>query len=107
MKSSDGDSTYVVQFIFDAGKLSVYCACIAGALGKICKHKISLLNGDGGSLVDSGQDGRVAEVQKWIMQSDWPALLRLFGEAEVRASAAQTELARMKKKMEAGMKNGL
>ena len=107
VKSSDGETTYVVQFILDAEKLSVFCTCSAGEFGKICKHKLALLNGDRSLLVDDGDTLGFAEVQGWIKQSEWPTLLNLFNESEEKFKVAQAELAKIKKRVEAAMKNGL
>lgn len=107
VNSSDGETTYVVQFIFEAKKLSVFCTCSAGEFGKICKHKLALLNGDRSLLVDDSDALGFVEVQGWIKQSEWPTLLSLFNEGEEKFKIAQTELAKTKKKVEAAMKNGL
>ena len=107
VKSSDGDSTYVVQFILDAEKISVFCTCSAGAFGRICKHKLSLLNGDKSLLVDSTGTETFSEVQDWIKRSAWPELLSLFNDGEISVKVAQAEFAKAKKKIEAAMRNGL
>lgn len=107
VKSSDGETTYVVQFIIEAEKLSIFCACPAGEFGKICKHKLALLNGDRTMLVVDGSSGGFDDVQEWIKQSEWRALLNSFNESEERVKVAQTDLAKLKKRIEAAMKNGL
>ncbi len=107
VKSSDGETTYVVQFIFDAEKLSVFCTCSAGEFGKICKHKLALLNGDRNLLVDDSNALRFADIQGWVQRSEWPTLLSLFNEGEEKFKVAQAEFAKTKKKVEAAMKNGL
>ena len=107
VKSSGGETTYVVQFILHAEKLSVVCTCSAGEFGKICKHKLALLNGDKDLLVDDSNALGFLEVQGWIKQSEWPTLLNLFNEGEEKFKVAQAELAKTKKKVEAAMKSGL
>ena len=108
VKSSDGDSTYVVQFVLDAEKLSIFCNCSAGAFGKFCKHKILLLAGDSSLLDAGGRNDGFSEVQEWIAQSGtWPVLLKQFIECEKAFGIAQAEYANVKKKIESGMKNGI
>lgn len=107
VKSSDGDSTYVVQFILVAEKLSVYCSCSAGAFGRSCKHKLALLNGDRKLLFENGTNEGFDEVQVWIKRSAWPALLVALDSAEERYRVAKSEAEKIKKTIEAGMKNGL
>lgn len=107
VKSSDGNSAYVVQFLFDADKLSVFCDCSAGVFGKICKHKLALLTGDDSTVANADSVEAFREVQKWISQSMWPTLLSELQISEENARIAQSELARSKKKIEAAMKHGV
>lgn len=107
VNSSSADSTYAVQFTFDVGKLSVFCTCSAGAFGKLCKHKLALLTGDSSTLANNESIEGLKEVQKWIDQSMWPILLSELQISEENTRVAQSELAKIKKKIEAGMKNGV
>jgi hypothetical protein len=49
--SSSGEP-YNIQFIFSDNQFTVFCNCQAGIFGKLCKHKIGLLDGDPSLLLD-------------------------------------------------------
>ena len=105
--SSDGESTYVVQFVFDEGKLSVFCDCAAGEYGKICKHKLSFLNDDKSLLAEGSLFEEFENIQKWIRQSTWPPLLLNLSKAEQQVKFSQAQLADAKKQIEKAMNQGI
>ena len=105
-KSSSGDASYVVQFFFDAGKLSVFCNCSAGEFGKICKHKLSFLAGEKELLSSDDQAEALIKVQEWCSMSELKMLLASFRAAEDQVATAQATLAAAKKRIEIAMKHG-
>lgn len=105
--SSDGVTTYVVEFSLESGKLSIYCGCPAGILGKWCKHKMKLVSGDvSGVLGTSGEDDFV-EVQNWVGKSEFPRLLDEMKLAEVEMQTAKTKVDNVKKALEKAAQKGV
>jgi len=61
VRSSDGVTTYAVEFSLESGKLHIHCSCPAGVLGKWCKHKMWLISGDVAGVLGS-RAADIAEV---------------------------------------------
>ena len=107
IKSSDGVTSYVVEFILEAGMLHVYCGCPAGVFGKWCKHKMQLMTGDiSGACVISGTDDMV-ELQDWISKSEFARLLAEMKLAEDEMREAKTKMDRVKKALEKAAQKGM
>ena len=107
VRSSDGVTTYVVEFSLESSKLHVYCSCPAGMLGKWCKHKMKLVSGDvSGVLGTSGADDFV-EVQNWVGKSEFPRLLDEMKLAENEMQEAKTKMDNLKKALEKAAQKGM
>ncbi|MDP1679913.1 MAG: hypothetical protein Q8L02_07370 [Candidatus Nitrotoga sp.] len=107
IKSSDGVTSYVVEFVLEAGKLHVYCGCPAGVFGKWCKHKMQLMTGDmSGACAISGADDMV-ELQTWISKSEFARLLVEMKLAENEMREAKTKMDRTKKALEKAAQKGM
>lgn len=94
--SSDGVTTYAVEFSLESGKLHVYCGCPAGVLGNWCKHKMWLISGDLSGVIDS-RTADMFEVQDWIRNSEFPRLLDEMKLAVDEMQAAKTKMDNVKK----------
>src|SRR3989338_1650740 len=107
VRSSDGVSTYSVEFSLESGKLHVFCGCPAGELGKWCKHKMRLVSGNvAGVLGDSGTSD-MAEVLTWIKNSEFPRLLDEMKSAESEMQVAKTKMDNVKKALEKAARKGV
>lgn len=104
--SSDGVTTYAVEFSLESGKLHVYCGCPAGILGKWCKHKMRLISGDVSGVLGSGAADMV-EVLGWIKNSEFPRLLGEIKLAENEMQAAKTKMDNVKKALEKAAQKGV
>lgn len=105
--SSDGVTTYVVEFSFEFGKLHIYCSCPAGVLGKWCKHKMQLISGDVSGVMDTSSVADFVEMQNWIRSSEFPRLLDALKSAEEEMQSAKTKMNNVKKELEKAAKKGL
>ena len=47
---------YKVTFTIDQGDTKATCTCKAGLIGILCKHRLSLLDGEKGALVSDNSD---------------------------------------------------
>ncbi len=105
--SSDGVTTYVVEFSFESDKLHVYCSCSAGVFGKWCKHKMQLLSGDISGVIDTSSVADFVEVQNWVRSSEFPRLLEALKSAEEEMQSAKTKMNYVKKALEKAAQKGL
>lgn len=66
-----GSSTepYELTFIKDGDSLTALCNCPAGTFGNLCKHRVSVLEGDTGSVIDTDKD-KVNKVVAWLPGTD-------------------------------------
>lgn len=106
VRSSDGVTTYAVEFSLESGKLAVHCSCPAGALGKWCKHKMCLISGDVSGVIGSGADD-VVEVLGWIRNSEFPRLLGEIKLAENEMQAAKIKMDNLKKALGKAAQKGV
>jgi hypothetical protein len=92
---------YEVTFIKDGDSLTALCSCPAGQYGNFCKHRISILEGDGKAIV-SDNAGRVATIIRWLHGTDVAAALSEFREIE-KADQPKSALVAAKKKLARAM----
>lgn len=104
--SSDGVTTYAVEFSLESGKLHVYCGCPAGVLGKWCKHKMRLISGDVSGVFGSGA-ANMDEVLGWIRNSEFPRLLGEMKLAEDEMQTAKVKMDNVKKALEKAGRKGV
>lgn len=106
-RSSSSDRHYKVAFVFEDEKLSVHCDCQAGAFGRICNHKLALLDNDSSMLYEAEQKDQLAATQEWVKQTGYPSFLTELREAESGLGKNKKELKRLKNQIEKAIKNGL
>lgn len=105
--SSDGVTTYILEFSDDTQKLYVYCNCPAGKLGKWCKHKLKLISGDDSMLVGSSKLADFIEVRNLIKNTKFQQLLDTLKVAEEEIQLAKAKMNKAKKALEKASQNGL
>ncbi|HBR95236.1 MAG TPA: hypothetical protein DEA90_13835 [Opitutae bacterium] len=105
-KSSSGDHSYTVDFIKEGELLSVFCNCPAGALGKLCKHKLQLLSGDNSMLHSDGDIEKLNELQAWVRASTFPNLQLKLSELESEIASLKLKIKKEKKNIEKKIKEG-
>ncbi|EEQ9433232.1 SWIM zinc finger family protein [Escherichia coli] len=50
--SSRGDGFYDVTISDNSGNLEIECTCMAGEMGTMCKHRIAVITGKYGNIID-------------------------------------------------------
>ncbi|MFH1984724.1 MAG: SWIM zinc finger family protein [Pseudomonadota bacterium] len=68
--SSQQGLAYAVNISIDDRVFRIDCACPAGTHGLLCKHIISILNGNKGILFDPTQGDELAEITHIISKSE-------------------------------------
>lgn len=61
-------SPYKVVFLKSGNNIQADCTCRAGIVGMLCKHRLSILDGDNRAVVSDNTD-EVAEVASWLAGS--------------------------------------
>ena len=105
-KSSSGSEPYKVDFVVENNIMTVHCNCPAGRLGKFCKHKIRMLQGDYDVLYDDDQCDQLDKISDWIQKSDFLDLIferskfrTALREAEEKVNAIKKEMRPVQEKM--------
>jgi len=100
VRSSDGISSYKVDFLVSDDSTVVLCSCPAGVKGKACKHKILLLKNRFELLVDTQQIEQLDSVLKDLQKSKLFNELQCLEEAESAYELTLLSLNRAKKRFE-------
>ena len=101
VKGSAADP-YEVTFIKDGDSLTALCTCPAGQFGNFCKHRITILDGDGRAIV-SDNASRVATIVEWLQGTDVAAAMSEYRKLEQAAGVSKSVLAAAKKKLARAM----
>lgn len=98
--SSDGHSKYQVTFTWKEPNLTVVCTCPAGVLGKMCRHKESLMNGDASALFDPKECSQLSDTMQWIRASAISEAIENCKSAQIDFENAQKTLKQAKRDLE-------
>ena len=101
VKGSSKDP-YELTFIKDGASLTALCTCPAGSFGNSCKHRVAVLDGDSGAVVDDDQ-AKVATVVGWLAGTDVEAALSEMRGADADPNATKASKAAAKKKLARAM----
>ena len=94
VKGSSADP-YETTFIKDGVSLTALCTCPAGSFGNFCKHRIAILDGDAGAVLDDDAK-RVPTVVEWMVGTDVGAALAELREAETSKDKGAIAIAKRK-----------
>ena len=97
------DEPYQVTFTKEGDNLNAFCSCPAGKNGQYCKHRFNLLGGSTKSI-ESGNEGDVETILKWLVGSDVEAAMDVVHEATRLALDAKKNLQQAKKKVAKAMR---
>ena len=88
-------------------KVSVFCDCPAGALGRFCKHKAGVVAGDTAllALPDEEKD-EWAEACQMMSQSTLPTKLAELREAEKDPEVSKQQIKSLKMRISRLMQDG-
>lgn len=89
-------SPYKVVFRKDGGNLKATCNCKAGVNGMLCKHRLSILDGDKGAVVSENPD-QVVEVASWLAGSNVADAISEVVSLEAQKKQIEAKIKRAKK----------
>ena len=79
---------YKIVFQNNESVLSATCSCQAGAMGQVCKHRVSILEGSASDVV-SGNEAEIATVISWLPGSKLALAMSALSEAEADLDKAK------------------
>lgn len=97
---------YLVVFTHSENGVSATCNCQAGVFGKLCKHKLALLQGDSSMLFDPTEDQQLLELSALVQKTSYPKFLSEIHQAELAQIKAKKILDQNKKLLEKALKEG-
>jgi len=100
VRSSDGVSSYLIEMTVSSLELAVQCSCPAGIKGRLCKHKVHLLDNDVSILVDKQQEEDLRLVLSSTRDSASLIELQRYKEAELACNAASASFEQTRKRLE-------
>lgn len=107
VKSSSRPVPYGVEVTIEESRVSLFCDCPAGALGKYCKHKEAIALGDENILFDEAQKEGFEFAAKTISSSGVPGLFAELRDAERAAEEAKRYAKSLKAKIARLLTNGI
>jgi hypothetical protein len=86
---------YKVKFIKYQDDIKATCTCKAGMIGILCKHRLTLLDGDKSALVSDNSD-QLLDVASWLSGSKLAAAISevVFLESEKKKLEAKIKRAK-------------
>lgn len=93
---------YEVVFQKSESTVSATCTCQAGAMGQVCKHRVSILSGGKDGIV-SGNESEIPVVISWLPGSSIAAAMSAIAEAEAEFDKIKKRVAAAKKQLSTAM----
>jgi len=92
------ESPYEVKFTLNGENLNAFCTCPAGQKGLHCKHRLSILAGESGSVISGNQDD-ILIVKSWLPGTGVEVAIHNMEQAEFDFTVAKGKLSRAKKEL--------
>ena len=105
---SSRSEPYDVDFLFENGRLSVYCNCKAGIFGRLCKHKTELIVGDESRLFNISDKDKMTQLRSIISRvPEVHSLAGSIAHSEKLIRREQTKIKTLKKQFSALLQEGI
>ena len=107
IKASSRKRPYRIEVLGQGDKISVFCDCPAGALGRFCKHKAAVVSGDPSLLAAAEEEKEEwAATQSLLSESTLPAKLMELRDAESGPDSDKQKIKSMKMRISRLMQDG-
>lgn len=107
VKASSRKRPYRIEVLGQNGKVSVFCDCPAGALGRFCKHKAAVVAGDSSLLaLPEEEENAWAEASALMAKSGLPAKLTELRDAEKDPDVGKQQIKSLKLRLSRLMQDG-
>jgi len=104
---SSSDEPYDVYFEFSENKFKVHCNCPAGIYGKLCKHKIGLLDGDSSLLFNKTDYEVLEQIHEVVKKSKYIEIISSYNSIKREIEVAQKKEKKLKEQIEQSLKAGV
>lgn len=107
VRASSRKRPYRIEVLGQDDKVSVFCDCPAGALGRFCKHKAAVVAGDDSLLATPDDEQEEwAAARKWLDRSSLPAKLMELRDAEKDPQTSKQQIKSLKLRISRLMQDG-
>ncbi|NNF51071.1 MAG: hypothetical protein HKN59_01410 [Gammaproteobacteria bacterium] len=107
VKASSRKRPYRIEVLGQKDKVSVFCDCPAGALGRFCKHKAAVVAGDMSLLaLPEEEKAQWADTRALMSQSTLPAKLDELRAAEKDSEVSKQQIKSLKMRLSRMMQDG-
>jgi uncharacterized Zn finger protein len=109
IKSQTTNDTYSLVVTIADGLLFVTCSCPAGWNDSICKHRVSILKGDPGMLLDPADVmalTRLSELKSLVERTPISQILQDLATRDVELAQLKSRIATLKRALAAAMADG-
>lgn len=103
--SSSSEAIYLISVGQDDQGIFVSCSCPAGVFGKLCKHKLEVLNAASGNA-EGYPDAKCHDIHRLIESTDIPQLLNRMSQADLALQSAKRALESAKRNLEKSLNGG-
>jgi hypothetical protein len=104
--SSSGEP-YNIQLKFSDSHFTIFCNCQAGIFGKLCKHKVGLLDGDSSILFDKTDVEILKQIYELVNKSRYREMISSYNILKKQTEEAQGKEKRLKEQIEHALKAGI
>lgn len=107
VKASSRKRPYRIEVLGQKDKVSVFCDCPAGALGRFCKHKAAVVSGDDSLLALPEEEAEEwAAAGKLLALSSLPGKLMELRDAEKDPATDKQKIKSLKLRISRLMQDG-
>lgn len=98
---------YRIEVLGQADKVSVFCDCPAGALGRFCKHKAAVISGNQSLLASPDEEREAWQAACQLLAgSSLPAKLMELRDAERDPETSKQQIKMLKLRLSRQMQDG-
>jgi hypothetical protein len=87
---------YTIQITSCDNKLTASCTCRAAFMGQLCKHRLSILNGDGSNVISENRD-EVALIPNYLNGTETEKFMNAYKQLEDEKKTIDNKLKKLKK----------
>ncbi len=107
IRASTRKRPYRIEVLGQGDKISVFCDCPAGALGRFCKHKAAVASGNPALLADAEEEKEAwVAAQSLLAKSTLPSKLMELRDAESAPDPDKQKIKSMKMRISRLMQDG-
>lgn len=107
VQASTRKRPYCVEVLGQGEKVSIFCDCPAGALGRFCKHKAAIVKGDASLLAAADDEQEAWDTARALLgKSSLPAKLMELRDAEAATPVDKQKIKSMKIRISRMMQDG-